>query len=292
MRRALTGAFIAAVAAAVAAPAARGSMLISQDSRNVRLTVVGDGRSAIVTYEERGITWNILASGAINAIFPDPNVPQVSFKLRYVRQNVGAPGGGCLEYDGPPLPWLVAACKAQDGSYWAAQRWQRNLPNYGVQPRGTQAGWELRLSHWRGPLQSFVVKQDWAYRRYHHLYGSLRYLGRPMHGFRTTRFGRPLDSHGVLIYVDTFDSTYGRGWHRENSFVVHKPKGIFCYGFFPHGPHPAGTGKWYRATALGPGVLPDVMWSAPAPGKYDPELDKRANEEQKRFYSDRLCRPN
>ncbi|HEY8237329.1 MAG TPA: hypothetical protein VIF85_11865, partial [Gaiellaceae bacterium] len=59
------------------------------------------------------------------------------------------------------------------------------------------------------------------------------YQGKPVYGFHTTGLGSPLDGYGRLIYVDTFDSRYGSGWHRENSFVTHRPKGIFCYGFFP-----------------------------------------------------------
>ena len=36
-------------------------------------------------------------------------------------------GNQCRPYDGPPLAYVVAACKAPDGSYWALQRWQRKL---------------------------------------------------------------------------------------------------------------------------------------------------------------------
>ena len=55
----------------------------------------------------------------------------------------------CRPYDGPELQWLVTACKAPDGSYWAVQAWQRMLPNYGLAPTPKQAVWELRLSHWK-----------------------------------------------------------------------------------------------------------------------------------------------
>src|SRR6185295_7300104 len=65
--------------------------------------------------------------------------------------------------------------------------------------------------------------------------------------------------------VDTFNSRYGKGWHRENSFLTHHrghTLGDFCYGFFPHFGHPSGQGTKYRATAEGPGVTPVVMWAA------------------------------
>ncbi len=108
---------------------------------------------------------------------------------------------------------------------------------------------------------------DWSYRRFHHLYGRLTYNGGGVFGFKSTRFGVPLDTYGRNIFVDTFGSSYGAGWKRENSFLTHKPTGAFCYGFYPHGRHPIGAGKKYRATVIGPGVTPDVMWEGPAPAR-------------------------
>ena len=204
-------------------------------------------------------------------------------------------GGGfpntCRHYDGPPLRWLVAACKAGDGSYWAVQSWQRMLPNYGVQPSAEQAAWELRLSHWTGPIAVLEVKTNWAYRRYDHLYGRLTYLGTPVYGFRATWSGVPLDTFGRNLYVDTFNSRYGAGWRRENSFLTHTGSGAFCYGFFPHGPHPEGSGLRYRGTIIGPGVTPDVYWEGAAPGDYDQALDRAANAEIAALGSNR-CKPN
>jgi hypothetical protein len=201
-------------------------------------------------------------------------------------------GHQCGAYRGQSLAWLVAACTAPDGSNWALQAWQRSLPNYGVFASGARSAWDIRLSHWTGALAALTVKTDWTYRRFDHLYGALMYQGKPVYGFHTTRLGSPLDGYGRLIYVDTFDSRYGSGWHRENSFVTHRPKGIFCYGFFPHGGRPAGKGTGYRATAIGPGVTPDVLWQGPAPGRYNRAADARANAEQRAAFSDRLCRPN
>ncbi len=40
----------------------------------------------------------------------------------------------CRPYDGPALPLLITACKAPDGTYWALQAWQRNLPMRGFEP--------------------------------------------------------------------------------------------------------------------------------------------------------------
>lgn len=262
---------------------------ITSGATNARLVVV-DANTAVVSYRAQGKDWSVVASGAINARFPSRTVPQVKFRLTYA-QNAPATGS-CGRYNGPRLAWVVAACKGVAGDYWVVQSWPRNLPNYGETPRRPdQAENDLRISHWRGPLPVFTVKLDWAYQRFDHMYGSLTYLGRPMHGFGTTTYGAPTDSHGVLIYVDTLKSAYGQGWHRENSFVTHNPTGIFCYGFYPHGARPAGKGSAYRATVVGPGVLPDLMWRARAPGPYDPDKDAAANAEQQAKFSDGLCRP-
>jgi hypothetical protein len=93
--------------------------------------------------------------------------------------------------------------------------------------------------------------------------------------------------------VDTFDSTYGPGWRRENSFLVHRPTGGFCYGFYPHGSRPSGQGTAYRATVIGPGVTPDVSWHAAAPHAYTPDADRRGNDRMLALLrDDPVCRPN
>ena len=109
------------------------------------------------------------------------------------------------------------------------------LPNYGAPPTAERAVRELRLSHWSGPLPVLEIWTDWSYRRFHHLYGRLTFRGEGVFGFRSTRFGVPLDTYGRNVFVDTFGSAYGTGWRRENSFLTHAPGGGFCYGFYPHG---------------------------------------------------------
>ena len=134
---------------------------------------------------------------------------------------------------------------------------------------------------------------DWSYRRFHHLYGRLTYNGGGVYGFRSTRFGVPLDTYGRNVFVDTFGSTYGPGWKRENSFLTHKPTGGFCYGFYPHGPHPVGNGKKYRATVIGPGVTPDVMWEGPAPAPTTrPSMRRPTRDSAQLLGSDPLCKIN
>jgi hypothetical protein len=288
-----------AVAVAVAPATAHASQLVDRNAVGVRLAVNRSGQ-ALLTYRARGTTRRVLAWGAVNAIGPTASRRQLELRLDYAggwgafRRDVWRGfENACRPYDGPPLGWLLTACKTPDGSYWAVQRWQRALPNYGAAPTSQQAAWELRLSHWTGPLSVLEIKLDWAYGRYDHLYGRFSYRGRPVHGFRATPTGEPLDTFGRNLYVDTLDSAYGGGWRRENSFLTHRGSGGFCYGFYPHGPRPAGSGVRYRATIIGPGVTPDVVWQSSAPGPFDGAHDALANDEQRALFGgSALCRPN
>jgi hypothetical protein len=92
------------------------------------------------------------------------------------------------------------------------------------------------------------------------LFGSYMLGGTGIFGFGASSSGSPADSFGRNIYLDTFNSAYGTGWKRENSFLTHGPGGTFCYLFARHGSRPYGDGKKYRATVIGPGVMPDVTW--------------------------------
>jgi len=176
----------------------------------------------------------------------------------------------CPSYDGPALADMVAVCKAPDGSYWAVQSWDRDLPDYGLTPTTAQSQTEVHLAHWTGPLPVLAVNVDWAYGgQWNHLWGSYTYNGGGVYGFHSTPGGEPLDSFGRNLYVDTYNSAYGPGWQRENSFLMHKPGGSWCYSVNPHGSHPAGTGSQYRLTILGPGVTPDISVTVPAPGAYN-----------------------
>jgi hypothetical protein len=165
------------------------------------------------------------------------------------------------------------------------------LPDYGVAPSATQSVWELRLSHWTGALPVLSIEMGWAYHKFDQLFGSYTYGDVPVFGFKSTSAGAPLDTYGRNIYVDTFNSTYGPGWQRENSFLTHRGTGTFCYGFYPHGSHPIGKGTKYRATAEGPGVAPDVMWQGSAPGPFDAAADATSNANLAAL-GDPKCKPN
>ena len=280
---------VAAVVATVFAAPAHSSQLLDRNAAGVSLAVTSDGR-AIVTYVKNGRARHIVAGGAINALAPTAGGRQVRFRLRYL---AGATAlrprlNACRAYDGPALPWFVAGCDAPDGSYWALQAWQRALPNLGFLPwLPRQTAWELHLSHWRGPLAQLEVWPGWAYRhRAEALFGRLTYRGEPVYGFRSGTFGAPRDRFGRLVFLDTFDSRYGSGWRRENSFLVHRPTGVFCYEFIRYDPftggyaHPPGfprgalrgpgNGTRYRLTVNGPGVTPDIAWEGPGLHAFDP----------------------
>jgi hypothetical protein len=289
---------MAIAAMAVLAGTANASQLIDRNATHVSLAIDAKGE-AIVTYKDAGKLKHVLAWGAVNAIAPSRSHKQVAFKLDYSggyaeykkADYFKSFGGKCGRYDGPPLAWKVAACKAPDGSYWALQSWQRALPDYGVAPTAAQSAWELRLSHWTGDLPVLSIQTDWAWHKWDHLFGTFAYDDQPVYGFRATSSGNPLDTFGRNVYVDTFDSTYGKGWERENSFLTHTGSGAFCYSFNPHGAHPSGKGTKYRATVEGPGVTPDVMWEGVAPGPYDKELDATANAAISEL-GDEQCRAN
>ena len=276
--RCLLAVAVCAVAVGGAVESARGSELIGLDASGVRLAVDGSGR-AWVTFTSAGVRRSAVAGGAVDALQPSPGRRQVRFRISSVGGT--APPSVCRPYSGPPLPWLVAACTAPDGSHWGVQAWQRRLPNYGVAPTGDTGAWELRLSHWRGAPAGLEIVVDWSYRRFHHLFGTLTYRGRGVHGFHSTRYGAPLDDYGRNVYTDTLDSAYGPGWRRENSFLAHGPYGTFCYGFYPHDGRPEGRGRRYRSTVIGPGVTPDVSWEGVAPGAFDPAADQRLNQRQR-----------
>jgi hypothetical protein len=288
---------LAALLVSVGVSPAGASQLIDRNASGIKLAVNGQGE-ALVTYTAGGKLKHVLAWGAVNAIKPTADAKQVALNLDYSGgygkysqpywQNFGS---GCGKYTGPPLAWMVLACAAPDGSYWALQAWQRALPDYGVSPTPVQAVMELHLSHWKGALPVLTIKSDWAYKTSDHLYGSFVYGGSGVYGFHSTPSGVPLDTFGRNVYVDTLDSAYGSGWKRENSFLTHKPNGTFCYGFFPHGSHPSGKGKEYRATIIGPGDTPDVMWQGSAPGPFDEAAAAAANLDQTSHFADGVCTP-
>ncbi|MBA3716674.1 MAG: hypothetical protein H0W87_00385 [Actinobacteria bacterium] len=283
----------AATTVACFAGAAQSAELITnRGASHVTLAVNAKGE-ALVTYRAGGQLRRVLVWGATNARLPTRNGKQVEFKRDF--------SGGwrtyhttywetfqdrCAPYNGPALPDVVAACRAPDGSYWVAQAWQRLMPDLGYLPwlPVQRAKW-LELSHWSGPVAQLDIGMNWVYDgKWQQIFTRTTYLGHPVYGFGTTRAGVPTDSFGQLVYIDTFNSTYGPGWRRENASVAHNPTGLFCYGLFPHDPtrggyrHPPnqttprgpGIGNRYRIIAAGPGVTPNIEKVIAGLHDYDP----------------------
>jgi hypothetical protein len=305
------------VTALVAVGAASAAQLVDRDATGVRISLNAKGE-ALLTYRKGAAVKHVLVWGAINALAPKEGTQQAKFKLDYS----GGWGkyhsvywkhftGGCGAYDGPALPNVVAACTAADGSYWAAQSWPQPLPDLGFTPwlPELRADW-LEVSHWTGEPAKLEVGTNWVYSgRFQSLFGRLTYQGQPVYGFGTTRFGAPTDGFGRLVYLDTFNSVYGQGWRRENSFVPHNPTGVFCYGFYSFDPttggykHPPGwtakrgpgVGEKYRLTASGPGVTPNVATIIPGLHAFDrtSQADVAWQDQQSQLllsWGDRLCR--
>jgi hypothetical protein len=264
-----------------AGPSPAGASQSLSDLNTVGPTLqVNAGGEALVSYtRSNGKARHVLVWGAVNALAPTSGQPQARFKFDY------AGGWGkyrrpaywrsfknaCRPYDGPALADFVAGCDAPDGSYWALQSWQRRLPVLGFTPwTALQSSYELHVSHWTGPLPRLDVGVHWTYGHSTvGLFGQLTYDGQPVYGFGSTPYGVPKDRYSRTVYIDTFNSVYGAGWHRETGILVHRPGGTFCHSFVPQQPPsgfpsqdtvPAAPGDRYRVTVMGPGVTPVVEW--------------------------------
>jgi hypothetical protein len=299
----MTRGVIIALAALAFAPQALASEPLADLNPLAPTLAVNAKGEALVTYRRPAAPLRrVLVWGAINARTPDSGLSQVRFKYDYAggwgkyRRLVWRTfRNACKPYDGPELPYLVGACKAKDGSYWALQLWQRGLPLLGFDSwLPDQSAWELHVSHWSGGLAELDVSTNWTYdRTWEGLFGRLSYGGKPVYGGGSTKGGNPIDRYGRNVYIDTFDSVYGPGWKRESGILVHRPSGTFCHSFVPQKPfagypsnatRPAAPGKLYRVTVMGPGVTPVITWEGKGLGKFtasDPtdELkDRQTNE--------------
>ncbi|HET9675840.1 MAG TPA: hypothetical protein VFP31_13715 [Gaiellaceae bacterium] len=284
---------------------------------NVRApTLKVNGKRALVEYTTtRGARRHVFVWGALNAhVPPRANVRQVRFRYdfaggwRIARKQLWRMfRNACRRYDGPPLPYVVAACKAPDGSYWALQSWQRRLPLLGFEPwLPSQDDFELHVSHWNTELPVLEAYVKWTYGfQWQGVFGRLSYLGHPVHGFSSSTIGNPRDRYARNVYIDTLNSGYGPGWRRESGVLTHRGTGTFCHSFVsgqrPHAgypssaPRPSSRGERYRISVMGPGVTPTLMWEAaglpPFNGSSEHHtVEQRANAAFDRVMAgDRIC---
>ena len=247
----------------VAAGSAAPSQLLVRNAANVRLTVSARG-VATLSYTTRGVRRHAIAWGARDALAPRQTRPQVRFRVDYT--------GGWGAFGRPGL---------------AGTRRVPSVPRAGASvARGrvhgarriVLGGTAMAAAHFdegqRGNVRAPPVALDRKTRRRSRSASIRAPTGTsssagtasaacPSTAFGRTRRGEPLDPYGRNIYVDTYDSVYGSGWHRENGFLARRPAGLFCYVL----DQVEGKGTKYRATALGPGVTPIVEWvGRPEPG--------------------------
>jgi hypothetical protein len=89
---------------------------------------VDESGEALITYRVGGRLRRVLAWGALNAIAPTRARRQTVFKLdysggygKYRRDYWKTFQDACRPYAGPALAWVVTACTAPDGTFWALQ---------------------------------------------------------------------------------------------------------------------------------------------------------------------------
>jgi len=260
-----------------AARAAASEPLSNTNVKNIHLAVNARGEALVTYTTQAGTIRHVLIWGAINALAPDAAVRQVRFKYDYSggwksrhNPNYWKTIKGCGPYDGPMLQFVVVACKAPDGTYWALQAWQRALPLLGFSPwRPAQTAWEGHVSHWSGDLPILNVAVHKTYNGSAvGVFGQFLYEGKPVYGFKSTAEGNPLGRYERNVYIDTHDSVYGAGWFRESGILTHNPTGTFCHSFVPQRPFPGypstamrppAPGDQYRFTIMGPGVTPVIQ---------------------------------
>jgi hypothetical protein len=294
--RRLCAALAAALAAAVVPGAAGASAIFGDvDVSAVSLKVDRDGTALVEYRTAGGRQRHVLVRGAVDAVANPTLAPeQRRFRMDYTGGWKSRGDGrfwrrlanACRRYDGPPLPFLVAACKAPDGSYWALQSWQRNLPMRGFDPwTPAQRAFELHVSHWTGDLPQPDVVRRWTYGGAQQgFFGRLLYRGQPVFGTRTAS-AQVSDPFARNVSIDVLDSGYGPGWRHETAIAAHRGDGGFCFTFVAQ-PPPAGypaaaprgsvLGERFRVSAMGPGVTPIVQWEGARLTGRDPAAQAEA----------------
>jgi len=288
---------IVACSIALALPAGAGAAIFGDANvTNPTLKVNRQGIALVEYSTVAGVRRHVLVWGAIDGIAHQtvPPSTQPRFLMDYSggwksRGNARywrSFANGCGHYDGPALPFLVVACKAPDGTYWALQAWQRNLPMRGFAPwTERQKALELHISHWRGELPELQVYRRWTYGGTQQgIFGRLRYRGEPVYGTRTSS-ARIRDEWARNISIDTFDSDFGPGWKHDTAIATHVRNGAFCYSFVPQAPPPGyprtapngnGLGERHRISAIGPGVTPIVQATIPRLTLFDANAQREA----------------
>ena len=212
-------------AGVVAAPAAYGSIWITNDAKRPQLAVDARGFAQV--------TW--LQGGARQIVIVPPK-GQLTHGSSLTGPDVSRPAPGLH------VPLAVVVRRGPAGTLWALQQWQ-------VQPGGPV---ELHLARWTGAQPELHLALD-AQR----LTGSAAFQGRPLTGFTFTLEGKRLR---VYVYLDCFGCPGApHGWSRMLG-VAPKADGTFALLL-----RPSWTGRRYRATVAGPSYAPDAQTEIAAP---------------------------
>ena len=229
--------------------------------------------------------------GAVDAVAPDPNVPQQQFKFDYTggwgkyhkadywkrsRTCAGRTPGRRSSTPSPPARRPTAptgrfrAGSASTPSAASARSFRSTWPGSCISRTGRS-----RSRRSRSPELDVRRAVPRAVRP------------TPLRGQAGPRLQDPdaekSDRNARYVYIDTFNSAYGPGWRRDGAKVTHVPNGGFCYSFaplarpppgYPSVPTVSGQGERHRITAMGPGVTPDVQWEGAALGPYDPQAER------------------
>ncbi|MGZ4352284.1 MAG: hypothetical protein ACXVZ4_01945 [Gaiellaceae bacterium] len=289
------GAVIAALV--LAGGAAASTILSDTDVKSPTLKVNAQGIALVQYATKTGLRRNVLVWGAVNAV-PNPTVAptQQKFRIDYSGGWKSQHNAGywktfknvCKPYTGPQLPFFTAGCTAPDGSNWALQTWDRNLPMRGFDPwTDQQKAMELHVSHWSGPLPQLEIYQHWTYANaWQGFFGRLMYDGQPVFGTRSPS-ATVADTWARNIYIDAYNSGYGPGWKHDTAITTHPGNGAFCYSFVPETPpkgYPSdkplglGLGERYRISVMGPGVTPIVQWEGPKLTRFDASAQAQATQ--------------
>ena len=215
--------------AVLAPPAAAGSELIARNatasaSRPTR-RAARSSRSA-----RRAVETAARLGARSTRGHPSQAQPQVAFKLQYggsIGPNV------CGAYKGPPLAWQVAACTAPDGDPLGAPGLAADAPELrrraerASKPPGSSGSRTGRAACQARDLDGLVVPPLPPPLR-----ASSPTATGGVFGFKSTRFGVPLDTYGRNIFVDTFGSATAPAGSGEQ-LPDPRAGGGFCYGFYP-----------------------------------------------------------
>ena len=138
----------------------------------------------------------------------------------------------------------------------------------------TRGAWELRLSHWTGAAPRARTLDGLVLPSLPPSLRRLTYRDKGVFGFRVDTVRRParhvrpehLRRHLRLRRTDRLEA-------REQLPDPRPRRGLLLRLLPARSRTGSATGTRYRATVIGPGVTPDVMWQGPAPGAFDAAAD-------------------